>query len=53
MTRGVKVDAETAAELKRLRELEKQYKVLKEEHELLKKPSAALFIWCFTLLTVI
>lgn len=36
MTRGVKVDAETAAELKRLRELEKQYKVLKEEHELLK-----------------
>jgi transposase len=28
---------ETKAELKRLRELERQYKVLKEEHELLKK----------------
>jgi transposase len=37
MTRGVKLDVELAAELKRLRELERRYKVLKEEHELLKK----------------
>jgi len=37
VTRGVKVDADTAAELKRLRELEKRYKVLKEEHDILKK----------------
>jgi transposase len=32
-----KLDVETTAELKRLRELERRYKVLKEEHELLKK----------------
>jgi transposase len=32
-----KLDVQTKAELKRLRELERQYKVLKEEHELLKK----------------
>ena len=32
-----KLDVETKAELKRLRELERQYKILKEEHELLKK----------------
>lgn len=37
VTRGVKLDVETAAELKRLRQLERQYKLLKEEHELLKK----------------
>ena len=37
VTRGVKVDTETAAELKRLRNLEKKYKLLQEEHELLKK----------------
>lgn len=37
VTKGVKIDTETAAELKRLREIEKQYKVLKEEHEILKK----------------
>jgi transposase len=37
VTRGVKIDTGTAAELKRLREVEKQYKVLKEEHEILKK----------------
>jgi transposase len=32
-----KIDVETKAELKRLRELERQFKILKEEHELLKK----------------
>jgi transposase len=32
-----KLDVETTAELKRLRELERRYKVLKAEHELLKK----------------
>src|SRR5437773_10991465 len=37
VAKAAKVDVETAAELKRLRELERQYKVLKEEHELLKK----------------
>ena len=37
MTKGVKIDVTAAAELKRLRELEKRYKVLKEEHALLKK----------------
>lgn len=37
MTRGVKLDVELSAELQRLREVERRYKVLKEEHELLKK----------------
>lgn len=37
VTKGVKLNVETTAELKRLRELEKKYKLLKEEHELLKK----------------
>jgi transposase len=37
VTKGVQVDARTAAELKQLRDLERRYKVLKEEHELLKK----------------
>ena len=37
VARGAKLDVQTAAELKRLRELERKYKVLKEEHELLKK----------------
>lgn len=37
VTKGVKLDLESAAELKRLRELEKKYKLLQEEHELLKK----------------
>lgn len=37
VTKGVKLDTETSAELKRLRELERKYKLLKEEHELLKK----------------
>ena len=33
----IEIDAETAAELKRLRALEREYARLKEEHELLKK----------------
>jgi transposase len=37
VAKGAKLDVRTAAELKRLRELERRYKVLKEEHELLKK----------------
>lgn len=37
VSKGAKLDVRTAAELKRLRELERRYKVLKEEHELLKK----------------
>jgi transposase len=37
VARASKLDVETTAELRRLRELEGRYKVLKEEHELLKK----------------
>src|SRR5712692_10769009 len=37
VAKGAKLDVQTQAELKRLRELERQYKVLKEEHALLKK----------------
>ena len=37
VTKGVKLNVEATAELKRLRELEKKYKLLKEAHELLKK----------------
>ena len=37
VTKGIKLDDETVAELKRLRDLEKKYKVLQQEHELLKK----------------
>lgn len=37
VTKGVKLDLETTAELKRLRELERKYKLLQEEHALLKK----------------
>ena len=37
VAKGAKLDVKTQAELKRLKELERQYKVLKEEHELLKK----------------
>ena len=37
VAKGAKLDVQTRAELKRLRELERQYKVLKEEHTLLKK----------------
>ena len=37
VAKSAKLDVQTKAELKRLRELERQYKVLKEEHELLKK----------------
>jgi len=37
MAKSAKLDVQTSAELKRLRELERRYKVLKEEHALLKK----------------
>lgn len=37
VAKSAKLDVKTKAELKRLKELERQYKVLKEEHELLKK----------------
>jgi len=36
-TRNVKLDVDTAAELKRLRQVEREYAILKEEHVLLKK----------------
>ena len=37
VAKGAKLDVQTTAELKRLRDLERRYKVLKEEHTLLKK----------------
>ena len=37
VTKDAKLDLETASELKRLRDLEKKYKLLLEEHTLLKK----------------
>jgi transposase len=37
VAKAEKLDVQTAAELKRLRELERKFKVLKEEHALLKK----------------
>lgn len=37
VAKGAKLDVQTTAELKRLRQLERKYKVLQEEHELLKK----------------
>ncbi len=37
VAKSAKLDVQTTAELKRLRDLERRYKVLKEEHELLKK----------------
>jgi transposase len=37
VARSANLDVRTVAELRRLRELERRYKVLKEEHELLKK----------------
>ena len=37
VAKGAKLDVQTKAELRRLKELERQYKVLKEEHTLLKK----------------
>ena len=37
VAKGARVDIQTAGELKRLRELEKKYKILQEEHALLKK----------------
>ena len=37
VAKSAKLDVQTMAELKRLRDLERRYKVLKEEHTLLKK----------------
>ena len=37
VAKSAKLDVQTAAQLRRLRELERRYKILKEEHELLKK----------------
>ena len=37
MTKPAKLDIETKAELKKLREVERRYQILKAEHELLKK----------------
>ena len=37
VSKGVKVDTETAAELKALREVKKKYERLKLEHEIVKK----------------
>ena len=37
VAKSAKRDVKTKAELKRLKELEREYKVLKEEHELLEK----------------
>jgi transposase len=37
VAKSAKLDVQTKAELKRLRELERRYKMLKEEHDLLKK----------------
>ena len=37
VARASKLDVQTTAELRRLRDLERRYKVLREEHELLKK----------------
>ena len=40
MSKGVSIDKETAAELKKLRQVEKDYKRLQIEHDLLKKAIA-------------
>jgi transposase len=37
LAKSAKLDVETKAELKKLRDVERRYKILKEEHELLKK----------------
>lgn len=37
VTKAIKLDVDTAAELKRLRQVEREYAILKEEHALLKK----------------
>lgn len=41
MTKGIQLDDETAAELQRLRALEKKHRVLQQEHELTQQPEAA------------
>jgi transposase len=42
VTKRVKLEPQRKAELKRLREVERRYKMLQEEHEILKKPSGLL-----------
>ena len=42
VAKSAKLDVQTTAEIKRLRDLERRYKVLKGEHALLKKPSGLL-----------
>ncbi len=37
VAKSAKLDVQTAAEFRRLRDLERRYKILREEHELLKK----------------
>jgi transposase len=37
VAKSAKLDVSTVAELRRLKELERRYKILREEHELLKK----------------
>ena len=37
VTKNIQLDNETTVELQRLRDLEKKYKVMQQEHELLKK----------------
>lgn len=42
VTKGIQIDKDTAAELKQLRQIKRDYERLKVEHDLLKKPSSSL-----------
>jgi transposase len=42
VTKRVNLEPQRKAELKRLREVERRYKLLQEEHEIVKKPSGLL-----------
>jgi transposase len=42
VAKGAKLDVQTKAELKRLRDVERRFRILQEEHTLLKKPSGLL-----------
>jgi transposase len=44
MAKGADVDKEVAGKLKELRRIKKDYKRLKVEHDLLKKPSSSLLL---------